>query len=147
MVRRGEFVGISGFSSVDWVVSDIATTYMGGVVVPLPTNILAEDVAAIMNEAEVACLMLSSGELAALAPVIGQCTTVRNVVVFDRWVRHWFAFLERKGSSLAPLGLLNRNHSASSHCGKGRCHVLCGLRQPKMLQAQHYQAFDDSTCL
>jgi fatty acid CoA ligase FadD9 len=84
MVRRGEFVGISGFSSVDWVVSDIATTYMGGVVVPLPTNILAEDVAAIIDEAEAACLTVSAAELPALAPVIGQCTTVRNVVVIDR---------------------------------------------------------------
>ncbi len=42
MVHRGDFVGISGFASVDWVVSDYATLHAGGVMVPLPTNILAE---------------------------------------------------------------------------------------------------------
>lgn len=92
MVKPGEFVAISGFSSVDWIVSDVATTYMGAVVVPLPTNILAEDVSAIINEAEVACLMLSARELAALAPVIGRCTTVRNVVVIDRCLLFTFTY-------------------------------------------------------
>ena len=53
MVERGEFVGIIGFASMDWLVSDIATTHMGGVMSPLPTNILVEDIKQLILEAEV----------------------------------------------------------------------------------------------
>ena len=85
-VAPGDFVGISGFASVDWVVSDLATLHAGGVMVPLPTNILAEDVRAIIDEAEVRCLMVSAEELAAIAPVIGGCASVKAVIVMDRCV-------------------------------------------------------------
>lgn len=53
MVGRGQFVGIMGFASMDWLVSDIATTYVGGVMSPLPTNILVEDIKHLILEAEV----------------------------------------------------------------------------------------------
>ena len=53
MVKRGEFVGIIGFASMDWLVSDIATTYVGSVMSPLPTNILVEDIKHLIQEAEV----------------------------------------------------------------------------------------------
>ena len=53
MVERGDFVGIIGFASMDWLVSDIATTYTGGVMSPLPTNILVEDIKQLILEAEV----------------------------------------------------------------------------------------------
>ena len=53
MVGRGQFVGIMGFASMDWLVSDIATTYTGGIMSPLPTNILVEDIKHLILEAEV----------------------------------------------------------------------------------------------
>ena len=53
MVERGDFVGIMGFASMDWLVSDIATTHTGGVMSPLPTNILVEDIKHLILEAEV----------------------------------------------------------------------------------------------
>ena len=53
MLSRGEFVGIMGFTSMDWLVSDIATTYVGGIMAPLPTNILVEDIKQLILEAEV----------------------------------------------------------------------------------------------
>ena len=53
MIERGDFVGIIGFASMDWLVSDIATTHMGGVMSPLPTNILVEDIKQLILEAEV----------------------------------------------------------------------------------------------
>lgn len=84
LVAEGDFVGISGFASIDWVASDMATLHAGGVMVPLPTNILAEDVLAIMIEAEVRCLMVSAAEVAGLASVIGKCTCLKSVVVMDR---------------------------------------------------------------
>jgi long-subunit acyl-CoA synthetase (AMP-forming) len=53
MVGRGDFVGIIGFASMDWLVSDIAATYVGSVMAPLPTNILLEDIQHLIIEAEV----------------------------------------------------------------------------------------------
>ena len=53
MVERGNFVGIMGFASMDWLVSDVATTHTGGVMSPLPTNILVEDIKQLILEAEV----------------------------------------------------------------------------------------------
>lgn len=53
MVGREDFVGIIGFSSMDWLVSDIAASYVGSVMAPLPTNILLEDIQHLIIEAEV----------------------------------------------------------------------------------------------
>lgn len=44
-----------------------------------------QDVRAIIVEAEVRCLMLSSQELTAVAAVIKDCTCVRAVIVMDRY--------------------------------------------------------------
>ena len=53
MAGRGDFVGIIGFASMDWLVCDIAATYVGSVMAPLPTNILLEDIQHLIIEAEV----------------------------------------------------------------------------------------------
>ena len=51
--------------------------------VALPTNITAEDVAKVINEAELVCMACSVDELATLAPVLGACRTLRTFVVMD----------------------------------------------------------------
>lgn len=51
--------------------------------VPLPTNIQAEDIVKIINEAELTCLICSLGELPNLAPLVGGCETVKNFIVMD----------------------------------------------------------------
>ena len=50
---------------------------------PLPTNIQAEDIVKIINEAELTCLICSIGELPNLAPLVGGCETVKTFVVMD----------------------------------------------------------------
>lgn len=50
---------------------------------PLPTNIQAEDIVKIINEAELTCLICSIGELPNLAPLVGNCETVKAFVVMD----------------------------------------------------------------
>ena len=52
--------------------------------VPLPTNIVAEDILDIMKEAECAALMVSVQEAPALANVIGGVTSLRSVIVMGR---------------------------------------------------------------
>ncbi|BDA45159.1 Carboxylic acid reductase [Coccomyxa sp. Obi] len=81
MVSRGNFVGISGFSSLDWATADLACTYSGAVTVPLPTNIMAEDVCEIIKDAECAALVISLQEVPALARVLAACTSIRTIIV------------------------------------------------------------------
>lgn len=50
---------------------------------PLPTNIQAEDIQKIINEAELTCLYCSAAEFNALAGVIGGCPTVKAFVAID----------------------------------------------------------------
>ncbi len=49
----------------------------------LPTNITAEDVAKVINEAELVGMACSVDELATLAPVLGACSTLRTFVVME----------------------------------------------------------------
>ena len=147
--KREDFVGICGFSSLDWITADYANTYCGesqylspilvghhacalacisseassdeghcgrapelqsvsmrllrsrkhccgalftdqryrllaGVTtVPLPTNIQAEDIVKIINEAELTCLVCSLAELGNLAALVGGCETVKTFIVMD----------------------------------------------------------------
>ena len=55
----------------------------GVTTVPLPTNIQAEDIVKIINEAELTCLVCSLGELPNLASLVGGCATVKTFVVMD----------------------------------------------------------------
>ena len=61
----------------------VAYPYAGVTTVPLPTNIQAEDIVKIINEAELTCLTCSLGELAGLASLVGGCETVKAFVVMD----------------------------------------------------------------
>ena len=51
--------------------------------VPLPTNIQAEDIVKIINEAELTCLVCSLAELGNLAALVGGCETVETFIVMD----------------------------------------------------------------
>ena len=50
---------------------------------PLPTNIQAEDIVKIINEAEITCLIVSMAELGNLAHLVGGCRTVKTFVAMD----------------------------------------------------------------
>ena len=50
---------------------------------PLPTNIQAEDIVKIINEAELTCLICSIAELPNLVSLVGQCETVKTFVAMD----------------------------------------------------------------
>ena len=50
---------------------------------PLPTNIQAEDIVKIINEAELRCLICSFAEVGSLGPLLCNCTTVKSLIVMD----------------------------------------------------------------
>lgn len=52
--------------------------------VPLPTNIVAEDVREIIRDAECAALVISLQEVPALAGVLAACTSIRTIIVMGR---------------------------------------------------------------
>ena len=80
--------------------------------VPLPTNILAEDIREIINEAECAALVVSLREVPALAPLVASCPTVRSVIIMDRC----------RTVTAAP-----RKHMSSSYCCKSCTSILLFL--------------------
>lgn len=56
----------------------------GAVAVPLPTNIMAEDVCEIIKDAECAALVISVQEVPAVAGVLAACTSIRTIIVMGR---------------------------------------------------------------
>ncbi len=82
-VRAGDFVGICGFASTDWVVADLACLYLGAISVPLQSNLAAEELAQIATETELACLVCSADQLDTLRGVLESCATLRSVTVID----------------------------------------------------------------
>ena len=57
--------------------------WLGGVNVALPTNLAPEDVAKVVNEAELVGVACAADELASLAPVLAACHTLRTFIVMD----------------------------------------------------------------
>ena len=93
--------------------------------VPLPTNILAEDIREIIKEAECAALVVSLREVPGLAPIIASCPTVRNVIIMDRYHSTAADFLDAKPpmvfwKSMEPplLILLHALWSTPMCCGR-----------------------------
>lgn len=83
LVTRGEFVGLCGFTSLDYVIADFAALYLGLVSVPLPTSIASKDLAQIIHEAEITCLIGGVEQLSNLMSVVKHCPTVRGFVLMD----------------------------------------------------------------
>jgi fatty acid CoA ligase FadD9 len=83
LARTGAFVGISGFGSPDWVVADLACLYLSAVSVPLQTAILPSDLARIVRETELSCIVCSAEQLGRLLPLLPECPSVRGLVVMD----------------------------------------------------------------
>ena len=77
-------VGVYGFASADWVVAHVAAHVLCATSVPLRTGLSADDLAYIINEAELTCIVASAELLPRLAAVLPQCPQVRGVIVMDQ---------------------------------------------------------------
>ncbi|XXX76733.1 thioester reductase domain-containing protein [Sorangium sp. So ce134] len=83
LADTGDFVGITGFGSTDWVVAGLACMYLSAVSVPLQSDMSPADLELIVGEAELACVVCSVGQLARIEDVLPRCPSVRSVVVMD----------------------------------------------------------------
>jgi fatty acid CoA ligase FadD9 len=83
LAQPGSLVGICGYGSPEFVLADLACLYLGAVSVPLQTTLAANDLAKIVEDAEIGCLFASKGQLALAAGVAGVCPSVRGLVAMD----------------------------------------------------------------
>ncbi|EHR71971.1 acyl-CoA ligase (AMP-forming), exosortase system type 1 associated protein [Burkholderiales bacterium JOSHI_001] len=83
-LRRGERVGIYLEKRFETVIASFAAPAAGGVMVPMNPLLKAEQVAYIARDCDVRVLVTSQERLGLLMPVLGQCPSVRHVVLTER---------------------------------------------------------------
>lgn len=79
-VKPGALVGLCGFSSVDWVVADLACLCLGAVTVPVDSSISAEDMAHVLRETGLSCLISEFSPLARLAGTLCESASLQAVL-------------------------------------------------------------------
>lgn len=82
-VRTGDCVGVFGFASPDWAIANLACLYLAAVCVPLQANLAVEDLAYIINETELICIVCSAEQLSLLKNALPLCPLVKKIVVMD----------------------------------------------------------------
>lgn len=83
LARSGAFVGICGFGSPEFVLAELACLYLGAVSVPLQTSLTPADLAQIVRDAGISCLIASRDQLELAASVVPECPGVTSVGVID----------------------------------------------------------------
>ncbi|WP_437334862.1 thioester reductase domain-containing protein [Sorangium sp. So ce394] len=137
LANTGDFVGISGFGSTDWVVAGLACMYLSAVSVPLQTDLPPADLELIVTEAELACVICSVGQLARIEDVLPRCPSVRSIVVMDllEGDRCGQSELERARRALRPLEARGRRLAVRAMHEVERLGRQQGIA-PKVLPAQ-----------
>ncbi len=92
-LERGARVAVYLDKRVEAVVASFAAPAAGGVLVPVNPLLKAAQVAHILQDAEAQVLVTSRARLAALAPVLADCPSLRHVLLCD----------EAAAGALAPL--------------------------------------------
>lgn len=81
--RPGDFVGVSGFTSIDYVVQYLACIRLGAVFVPLQTSSTAAQLARIVGETAARVLCVSLESLNTAVDVVVDAPSIERLVVFD----------------------------------------------------------------
>lgn len=79
----GDFVGVLGFTSIDYVVHYLACIRLGAVFVPLQTSATAAQLAPIIAETQPRVLAVSVESLGTAVDVVLEAPSVQRLVVFD----------------------------------------------------------------
>lgn len=82
-LRPGDFVGVLGFTSIDYVVHYLACIRLGAVFVPLQTSSTAAQLAPIVAETSPRILAVSVESLGTAVDVVLEAPSVQRLVVFD----------------------------------------------------------------
>ncbi|MEE3751236.1 carboxylic acid reductase [Mycobacterium intracellulare] len=82
-LRPGDFVGVLGFTSIDYVVHYLACIRLGAVFVPLQTSSTAAQLAPIVAETAPRTLAVSVESLGTAVDVVLEAPSIQRLVVFD----------------------------------------------------------------
>ncbi|MFJ2863072.1 carboxylic acid reductase [Kitasatospora sp. NPDC087314] len=82
-LRAGDFVGVLGFTSVDYATIDLACMYLGAVPVPLATGSSAVRLAPVVAETEPRLLAADIGSIGAAVDTVLASDSIERLVVFD----------------------------------------------------------------
>jgi len=82
-VSRGDFIAVAGFSSRDWCLADFTALYLGCPVVPLPLNVVHDDMAFMLRETEAKVVFCSLEEVDIMTGILPSCPHVATVVIMD----------------------------------------------------------------
>lgn len=82
-IVQGTMVGLIGVSSVEWVVAHLALHQLGAVSVPLPTGSSDDDMAYMIQHADLEVLATTAINLPQIARILPTCPLVKHVVVLD----------------------------------------------------------------
>ncbi|MEB4208620.1 carboxylic acid reductase [Mycobacterium sp. 94-17] len=82
-LRPGDFVGVLGFTSIDYVVHYLACIRLGAVFVPLQTSSTAAQLGPIVAETQPRVLAASVESLDTAVDVVADAPSVQRLVVFD----------------------------------------------------------------
>lgn len=83
LATTGDFIGICGFGSPDWLVADLACLYLAAVSVPLQTTLVPDDLQHIINETQMRVLVCSSEQIALVKSVLPRCPYLQTLVIMD----------------------------------------------------------------
>ncbi|WP_406294421.1 thioester reductase domain-containing protein [Embleya sp. NBC_00888] len=83
----GDFVGVLGFTGVDYATIDLACMYLGAVPVPLPTGSPAERLAPVVAETRPRILAADVSSIEAAVDTVLGCDSIERLVVFDHDAR------------------------------------------------------------
>ncbi len=83
LARTGDFVGVFGFGSVDWMVANLACRFISTTSVLLQSNSPTADLRHIANETGIVSLVCSASLLDAVEALLPGCPTIKSLVVMD----------------------------------------------------------------
>lgn len=82
-LTTGAMAALVGFSTVDHVVSELGTHYLGAPSVPLAKDVTARELAFVLEECEIEAAFVSVGQLALVAETARKIPSLRTLVVMD----------------------------------------------------------------
>jgi fatty acid CoA ligase FadD9 len=82
-VGPNDFVGICGFGSPEFVLVELSCLYLSAISVPLQTNMSEQQLAKIVIDTNMRCLVAGLKQLNLICNVVTHCPSVKSIIVID----------------------------------------------------------------
>ena len=141
MLRTGDMVGLLGSSSPGWIVSFLASLSLGCVTVPLRSAQLDDDLAYMIQHAEIKLIFVAQEHFEQVKRIAGKCDKMRFIVTIDGEAEDAAAEAAAKASDEAgesPQSSSSASSAAIQVCSladlqrRGESAVESGWRFPQL---------------